>query len=158
MAAGDYRIDVEKAVTGLYSFNSEMRAILSTIVRDVAERVAARERAALAGHSKSGRLASSVRVTVKEYRDRIVAGYVTVGGTRRSRYGNLFERGHDGTVTVPDHERTSEFGTKFSVKAYQMRLVRPAHEYLSAALRSEAPAGRQRVLEAVDSAAKEARL
>lgn len=151
-----YRVDIERAVTSLYYFNERTQALLKEVVQGVVDRIAQRERAQLATHSRTGKLANSVRTRVKVYKDRAVSGTVTVGGGKRVPYGNLFERGIDTTQAVPAHERTSSLGNKFSVKAYEMKFLRPAHEYLSAALKTEALQGKAEVQRAVSSAASEA--
>lgn len=153
-----YRIDTERAITALYSFNERTRDLLRQVIQGVTDRIAERERAKLGGHADSGSLAGSVTVSVRAFRDRLVGGQVTVGGTRRTPHANLFERGIDRTQPVPAHQRTSPLGKKFSVRAYEMKFQRPAHEFLSDALRSETPRGREEVAAAIDAAAREAGL
>lgn len=133
-----YVENVERVVTDLYSFSEETRQALRSVLLSIANRIAERERASLGGNSRTGKMAASVRTTAREYGDRLVSASVVVGGTRRVRYAHAVERGFDGAVQVPAHESRSQFGKRFSVRAYERHHRVTAHGYLAAALQSEA--------------------
>lgn len=149
-----YVENVERVVTDLYSFSEETRQSLRLVLLAIANRIAERERASLGGRSRTGKMAASVRTTARVYGDRLVSASVVVGGARRVRYAHAFERGFDGVVQVPAHESRSQFGKRFSVRAYDRHHLVAAHGYLGAALQSEADSAPAEIGAAIGAVAR----
>lgn len=152
MAIGQTRVDtqygtitvegVDRVVTGLFAFSREVTERLTEVIRARTAVIAQAERQMLAQHSRTGAQAGSVRTTVKAFGNKVglgasmISGSVIVGGRKNVRQARVFEYGADWTVAVPEHTRERN-GNSWSVKAYQMRFSRPAHEYLTMALQAE---------------------
>lgn len=157
----------DRVLTALWAFPPEVVERLKIMLHGVAARIAARERDALSGHSKSGRQASSVRVKVSAFRDVSVTATVTVGGKRTAPHAHLFEEGFVGTETIRAHTRKKSsarrangarvFGS-FDVRSYERSVRYRKHGYLNAAKEAERAATLEAVAYAVGSAAADLEL
>lgn len=153
MAVAVYVENVDRVTTQLYSFTPQVVVDLKAAMLGIAQRIAQRERSSLAAHSKTGKMAGSVRTKVTAFRDLSVDAVVTVGGRRSAPYANLFERGFSGSESVRAHQRSASRGVggadlgvaqlmsgpmrQFSVRAYERSVVYKPRGYLNAAKEAE---------------------
>ncbi len=112
MTVAVYVENVDKVTTQLWSFTPQVMVNLKAAMLAVANRIAARERASLGAHSRTGRMAGSVKTKVQAWRDVSVSAVVTVGGGKRggAPYAHLFERGFTGVESVKAHFRQPSGG------------------------------------------------
>lgn len=143
----------EKVSTTLLAFPGDTVEELKAVLGAEGETIARQTRTALGAHGR-GRLAGSVKVATRAYRNLSVSTTVTYGGTRTTRHGHLFERGFEGIETVRGHESTSRFGNRFHVREYRRSVVYRPHRSMEGALDSRRSSIRARVLAAVGQTAE----
>lgn len=148
-----YVVVEERVSTRLLAFPEAAAQRIAYALQAEGENVAKAARAAVGAHGR-GKLAASVKVKTKTYRDVAVWTSISMGGTRATRHGHLYERGFSGTETVPAHDSRSRFGKVFTVKDYRRTVSYVPHLSLEHSLDGRRAAIRARVLSATGEAAE----